>query len=134
MSAAAGMWEALRKVEQRFAELTEMLGSSEVVGDPRKLRDLSRERARLEETIRTLAEYRSAERTLADDERAAALGDEELAELAGAELPELRERLGRLEGALKRLLLPRDPDDDKNVIVEIRAGTGGTRPRSSPAT
>ena len=126
MSAATGMWEALRKVEERFAELTEHArASSEIVSDPKKLRDLSRERARLEETIRTLAEYRSVERTLADDERAVASGDEELAELARAELPELRARLERLEGVLKRLLLPRDPDDDKNVIVEIRAGTGG---------
>jgi peptide chain release factor 1 len=119
------MWEALRKVEERFAELTEQLGRPEVAGDPRRLRDLSRERARLEETMRTLAEHRRASRMLDDDERAAASGDEELAELARAELPELRERLARLEGELRRLLVPRDPDDDKNVIVEIRAGTGG---------
>ena len=125
MSASPGMWEALRKVEERFAELTDMLGVSEIVSDPKKLRDLSRERARLELTIRTLGEHRSVERTLADDEQAVASGDEELAELARAELPELRARLEQLESALKRLLLPRDPDDDKNVIVEIRAGTGG---------
>ena len=125
MSASTGLWEALRKVEERFAELTELLGTSEIASDPKKLRDLSRERARLEETIRTLGEHRSVERTLADDERAAASGDAELAEMASAELPGLRTRLEQLEGALQRLLLPRDPDDDKNVIIEIRAGTGG---------
>ena len=119
------MWEALRRVEERFAELTELLGRPEIVSDPRKLRDLSRERSRLEETTRALAEYRGLERTLADDEAALASGDEELAELARAELPELQARRTGLEAALKRLLLPRDPDDDKNVIVEIRAGTGG---------
>jgi peptide chain release factor 1 len=119
------MWEALRRVEERFAELTDLLGRPEIVSDPRKLRDLSRERARLEETTRAMAEYRGLERTIADDEAAAASGDEELAELARAELPELQARLGPLEATLKRLLLPRDPDDDKNVIVEIRAGTGG---------
>jgi peptide chain release factor 1 len=119
------MEEALRKVEERFAELTEMLGRPEIVSDPRKLRDLSRERARLEETIHALAEFRRVRQIIVDDEQAAASGDEELAALARAELPELRERLEGLEGALKRLLLPRDPDDDKNVIVEIRAGTGG---------
>ncbi len=126
MSAGAnGMWEALRKVEERFAELTDLLGRPEVASDPKRLRDLSRERARLAETIATLAEHRRVASTLADDEAAAASGDEELAEMARAELPELRERGAALEAALKRLLLPRDPDDDKNVIVEIRAGTGG---------
>jgi peptide chain release factor 1 len=119
------MWEALRRVEERFAELTDLLGRTEVVSDPRQLRDLSRERARLEETTRAMDEHRGLERTIADDEAAAASGDEELAELARAELPELRTRLEQLEATLKRLLLPRDPDDDKNVIVEIRAGTGG---------
>ncbi len=125
MSATGGMWEALRKVEERFAELTDLLGRPEVVSDPRKLRDLSRERARLEETTKALAAYRGVERTLADDEAAIASGDEELAALAREELPGLKVRREELEGTLKRLLLPRDPDDDKNVIVEIRAGTGG---------
>jgi len=125
VSATAGMWEALRRVEERYAELTELLGRPEVTSDPRRLRDLSRERARLEETTRTLAGYRGLERTVADDEAALASGDEELAELARGELPGLKARLAELEATLKRLLLPRDPDDDKNVIVEIRAGTGG---------
>ena len=119
------MWDALKKVEERYAELTRLLGTVEVASDPRKLRELSKERASLEETIRVLDQHRKVERTIADDEHAAASGDPELAEMARAELPELRERLGRLEGDLKKLLLPRDPDDEKNVIVEIRAGTGG---------
>ena len=84
------MWEALKKVEARFAEIEQQLGSSEVLSDPRKLRDLSRERSRLGETIRTLAEYRRVEATVRDDEAAIASGDRELAELAEAELPELR--------------------------------------------
>ena len=125
MSGPSGMWEALRKVEERFAELTDSLGRPEVVSDPKRLRDLSRERARLEETIRALTEYRGVARTIADDEQAVASGDAELAELAHAELPELRERLAALEATLKKHLIPRDPDDDKDVIVEIRAGTGG---------
>jgi peptide chain release factor 1 len=119
------MWEALRKIEERFAEVTELLGRPEVAGDPRKLRDLARERARLETTVNTFAEFRRVEATIADDEAAIASGDAELAELAQAELPALRERRDALEAELKKLLLPRDPDDDKNVIMEIRAGTGG---------
>ena len=117
--------EALRRVEERFAELDGLLADPEVVRDTRKLRDLSKERARLQETVRASAEYRSIEATVADDEAAIASGDADLAELAGGELPELRARLDTLGEELKKLLLPRDPDDDKNVIVEIRAGTGG---------
>jgi peptide chain release factor 1 len=119
------MWDALKKVEDRYAELTRLLGTVEVASDPRKLRDLAKERASLEETMRVLTEHRKVAKQLADDEQAAKSEDAELAELAQAEIPELQERLQRLEEELKRLLLPRDPDDDKNVIVEIRAGTGG---------
>ncbi|TMQ58514.1 MAG: peptide chain release factor 1 [Candidatus Eisenbacteria bacterium] len=119
------MWDALKKVEARYSELTDLLGRPEVAGDARKLRDLSRERASLEPTIEALAQHRKIASTVADDERAAASGDPELAELAEAELPELRAKLVKLEEELKALLLPRDPDDDRNVIVEIRGGTGG---------
>jgi len=119
------MWDALKKVEARFAELTDLLGRPEVVSDPRKLRDLSRERAQLEKTVNAFAEYRRVEKTIADDEAAVASGDPELKELAEAELAELKPRRESMEAELQKLLLPRDPDDDKNVIVEIRAGTGG---------
>ncbi len=117
--------EALRRVGERYAELDTLLASPDVSRDPRKLRDLSKERARLQETVRASAEYRSLEATIADDEAAVASGDAELAELAQAELPELIVRREALTEEIKKLLLPRDPDDDKNVIVEIRAGTGG---------
>ena len=119
------MQEALKKAEARFAELTDLLGQPGVASDPRRLRDLSRERSRLDSTMKTLAEYRKVDSTIRDDEAAAASGDAELAEMAQAELPELRERLAKLEAVLIQALLPRDPDDDKNVIVEIRAGAGG---------
>jgi peptide chain release factor 1 len=121
----ANMTQALERVEERFAELDRLLSDPAVASDPRQLRDLSRERARLAETVRRSAEYRDVVKTIADDEAAVASGDAELAELANAELPELRAREEALAGELRKLLLPRDPDDDKNVIVEIRAGTGG---------
>jgi peptide chain release factor 1 len=119
------MWDALRKVEERHAELGRLLADPEVTRDPRRLRDLAKERAALDQTMAALADYRRAEATLRDDEAALASGDTELADLARTELPELKTRLAALEASLKKLLLPRDPDDDKNVIVEIRAGTGG---------
>src|SRR5258705_1566908 len=119
------MWDALKKVEARFAEIDQLLATPEVGSDPRRLRDLSKERATTEPPIRACSEYRRIAQTVKDDEAAVASGDPELAELANAELPELRERLAQLETELKRLLLPRDQDDDRNVIVEIRGGVGG---------
>ena len=119
------MWDALKKVEERYGELTRLLGTVEVASDPKKLRDISNERASLEETVRVVGEHRKVSKTLEDDVRAANSGDPELAEMARAEIPELKERLERLEAELKKLVLPRNPADDKNVIVEIRAGTGG---------
>ncbi|HTM57139.1 MAG TPA: peptide chain release factor 1 [Candidatus Udaeobacter sp.] len=121
----ANLEEALKKVETRFEELGALLSDPEVARDPRKLRDFARERSRLDDTVQTHATYRRTAATIADDERAVASGDRELAELAEAELPELREKLAKLEEDLKRMLVPRDPDDDKNVIVELRAGVGG---------
>lgn len=125
MSMDPTMVEALRRVEERFAEIERLLSEPGIASDRGRLRDLSKERARLQETVARSAEYRDVAKTIADDEAAVASGDPDLAELANAELPELRERADSLVSQLKKLLLPRDPDDDKNVIVEIRAGTGG---------
>ena len=111
------MKEALQKVVERFDELGRLLADPEVVRDPRKLRDYSKERSRLEETVQALALHRRTESTIADDEAALASGD--------AELIAQRRQLGATEARLKKLLVPRDPDDDKNVIIEIRAGVGG---------
>jgi peptide chain release factor 1 len=119
------MWDALKKIEDRYAELTGLLGTVEVASDPRRLRDLAKERASLDHAVRVLDQYRRVQATLEDDERVLASGDAELGELAQAEIPALKERQQQLEDELKKLLLPADPDDDKNVIVEIRAGTGG---------
>ena len=119
------IWEALKKVEERFGEIDSMLLDPNVTSDPRKIRDLSKERAQLSETIRTLGEFRKVEQTIADDKAAIDSGDAELSEFALAELPGLEGQREHLEGELKKLLLPRDPDDEKNVIVEVRAGTGG---------
>jgi peptide chain release factor 1 len=119
------MWDALKKVEERHAELTRLLSDPAVTSNPRQLRDLSKERAQLDPTIAALDRHRKLSRTIDDDREAIASGDADLAELARAELPELETNISTLEDELRKLLLPRDPDDDKNVIVEVRAGTGG---------
>jgi peptide chain release factor 1 len=119
------MQDAIRRAEARYQELTDLLGRPEVATDPVKLREYSRERARLEEVVRAAAELRRVEQSLAEDRVALASEDAELVELARAEIPQLEARRDELERTLQRLLLPRDPNDDRNVIVEIRAGTGG---------
>jgi len=121
----ATLQQALARVEARFAELDRLLAEPDVARDPKRLRDLSRERSRLARTVETSEQYNRLQKTLADDRAAVASGDAELAELAQAELPELEARETTLSEELKKLLLPRDPDDDKNVIVEIRGGVGG---------
>ncbi len=125
MSMDATMLGALTRVEHRFAELDRLLAEPDVARDPRKLRDLSRERSRLLHTVQLAGEYRKLAATIADDRAAIASGDAELAELAQAELPELEARESALSVELKKQLLPRDPDDDKNVIIEVRGGVGG---------
>ena len=117
--------QALVRVEARFAEIDRLLAEPEVARDPAKLRDLSRERAGIVRTVEVSSEHRRLAQTIADDREAIASGDAELAELAQAELPELEARATVLAGELRKLLLPRDPDDDKNVIVEVRGGVGG---------
>src|SRR2546427_791221 len=77
------MWEAIKRLEARYGELTQLLSDASVTGDHRRLRDLSRERSRLEDTMRALEDYRRLERTIHDDEAAAASGDAELAQLSG---------------------------------------------------
>ena len=121
----ATLQQALARVEARFAELDRLLAEPDVARDPKRLRDLSRERSRLARTVETSEQYNRLQKTLADDRAAVASGDAELAELAQAELPELEARETTLSEELKKLLLPRDPDDDKNVIVEIRGAEGG---------
>jgi peptide chain release factor 1 len=119
------MWEALEQAEKRFEDLTNQLSDPAVLSDTNRLRDVAKERSRLEQLIKVLAEYRSVDKQITDDEEALQSGDAELTELAEAELPELKERQVAMQAELQRLLLPRDPNDDRNVVVEIRAGTGG---------
>ena len=112
-------------VERRYADLEGALVDPAVIGNRKEYVRLSKERADLEEIVQRYREWKhlSAEvdghKALLDEE------DEDLRELAKAELPALRQQVEVLEAHLRRLLLPRDPNDDRNVILEIRAGTGG---------
>ena len=119
------MFEKLKGVEKRFLELEKLLSSPEIVSDRNAFQQLSKEHA---ERSNIVAVFRDYEQILADLEDSLELlkdGDPEIKELARDEVDSLTEQKTGLEGELKKLLLPRDPNDDKNVIIEIRAGTGG---------
>ena len=117
------MLEKLAGIEQRYEELNQLL--MQIGDDYQKAAELSIERAGLEPLVEKARQYRQ---TLTRLEEARALlegEDGELRPLAEAEIAELQPRLEQLEGEIKNMLLPRDPRDERNVIVEIRAGTGG---------
>ncbi|PMR78798.1 peptide chain release factor 1 [Billgrantia endophytica] len=110
---------------ERFEELAALLAEPEVIADQSRFRDYSREYAELESLVDAWRDYRGTEVDLADAEQLAEDSDAEMRELAGMELVEGRERLAALEIRLKRLLVPKDPDDSRNIFLEVRAGTGG---------
>jgi peptide chain release factor 1 len=120
------MRERLEEIERSYQELTRELSSPEVASDPSRLRDLGRRHRELEEIVSTYRDYRKA---LADAEDARALsrdeGDPESQAFYRQEAREAAERAKKLEERLEILLLPKDPNDDKDVIMEIRAGAGG---------
>src|ERR671910_3813111 len=115
----------LDELERRANELDHLMGDPAVATDPTRLMELGRERADLEQVVGAYRDLRGIEDTIGETEVMINDGDRELAELAEEELRGLREQRDELEGQIRRLLVPKDPNDEKNVIVEVRAGTGG---------
>src|SRR2546428_603252 len=119
------MFERLADIERRYEELERLLPARAVTGTRREFAKLARERAQLDETVACRRERQRVAREGAEHRELAHGKDEELRELARGELPALEERLEELDATLKRLLVPRDPNDERNPVLEIRAGTGG---------
>lgn len=119
------MWDKLQGIEERYENLTQMLADPEVVSNPARLAEVAREHAELEEIVTVYREYREASRHLEEARSLLEERDPELRELAEAEVEQLQERLRALEEKLRVLLLPKDPRDQRDVIMEIRAGAGG---------
>jgi len=120
------MWDRLAATERRFQELTAQMGRPEVASDHEQVQKLARERASLEELVSLLHEHREAEKALAEARAIASeTADPELVALAKDEVDQLTSRLEDMEALLKRALVPRDARDERDVIVEVRAGTGG---------
>ncbi len=120
------MFDRLEDTLVRFEELLSMLSEPDVANDPKRFQKLMKEQADLAPIVEAYKEYKVNKQNIEDS--LAMLqeeNDEELRELAKEELAESKEKVEELEQKLKILLLPKDPNDDKNVIVEIRAGAGG---------
>ncbi|MBI5828801.1 MAG: peptide chain release factor 1 [Chloroflexi bacterium] len=117
------MFDKLNGIETRYDELNRLMSDPTALENYAKVAEYARERSGLEDLVTAFREYKSVLKE-SDDARAM-LNSEEMKELAEAELPGLEQRQAELEARLKDMLLPRDPRDQKNVIVEIRAGAGG---------
>ncbi len=117
------MWEKLEQIARRYAEIGELLLVPEIYGDAKELRRLSREQKEIEAVVEAYQDYRRTEQDIA--EATELLSDPELKAMAQEELSAGKERLAELYERLRILLLPRDPNDGKDVIVEIRGGVGG---------
>ncbi|MQA90897.1 MAG: peptide chain release factor 1 [Gemmatimonas sp.] len=121
------MNERIREIEQRYGEISSLLADPAVLADQSRLRDLSREHSQLAEVVAAIARFRTVEAELRDarEMQAEAGSDAELATMAGQEADRLEAELARVTADMKLLLVPRDPLDDRDAVVEIRAGTGG---------
>ncbi|MGG6294248.1 peptide chain release factor 1 [Leptolyngbya sp. AN02str] len=125
--AEAYLLDKLKSVEQTFNELTRRLADPDIATDPGEFQRVAKARSSLEETVAAFEAWKKAQSDL-DEARHVlreAGGDAELREMASLEIEELQSKIAELEVLMKVLLLPRDPNDDKNIMLEIRAGAGG---------
>jgi peptide chain release factor 1 len=119
------MFDKLKGVEERFKEIESALSAPDVVKDRAAFEKLSREHADLSKVVTVFREYQGVVEELADSQELMQDADPEMKSLARTEVARLTETREALEVSLKKLLVPKDPNDDKNIILEIRAGTGG---------
>ena len=119
------MFEKLKTIEKRYEELTNLLMDPAILANPADLQKYSKEQADLRPLVEKIQEYTKVLHDIEEAEQLLTENDGDLRELAQAELDELGEKKPRIEQDLKLMLVPEDPRDKKNVILEIRAGTGG---------
>ncbi|MFB4163324.1 peptide chain release factor 1 [Alteribacillus sp. JSM 102045] len=120
------MLDRLQAVENRYEELNELLSDPEVINDSKKLREHSKEQSDIAETVQTYRKYKEVTSQLDDAKSMLEESmDDEMEDMVKMEIEELSEKKEELEEKLKVLLLPKDPNDDKNVIVEVRGAAGG---------
>lgn len=117
------MFEKLEAVEKRYDELTKMIADPEVISNNSEWQKLMKEHASIEEIVQKFREYKKVKQSMEEAEEL--MQDPDMKELAEEEYYTSKEQLPKLEEELKFLLIPKDPDDDKNIMCEIRAGAGG---------
>lgn len=117
------MFEKLEAVEKRYDELTKMIADPEVISNNSEWQKLMKEHASIEEIVQKFREYKKVKQSMEEAEEL--MKDPDMKELAEEEYYASKEQLPKLEEELKFLLIPKDPDDDKNIMCEIRAGAGG---------
>ncbi|MEA2751313.1 MAG: peptide chain release factor 1, partial [Myxococcales bacterium] len=115
--------DKLEQLSRRYVELDDLLCDPRVLADRNQLTKLNKERTDIEAIVQAFGRYRTLEKKIREDEEA--LADPELRELVEMELPGLQAERSTLEGQIQLLLLPTDPNDKKNVVLEIRGGEGG---------
>ncbi|EGQ9980112.1 peptide chain release factor 1 [Vibrio parahaemolyticus] len=121
----ASILTKLETLVERYEEVQHLLGEPDVIGDQDKFRALSKEYSQLEEVTKCFQAYQQAQDDLAAAEEMAKEDDEEMREMAQEEIKDAKEAIERLADELQILLLPKDPNDDRNCFLEIRAGAGG---------
>src|SRR5450755_748412 len=119
------MFSKLESVERRYEEILARLGTAEAQTDPSAFRRLSKELSEIEPIVERFREYKTLVRDIGHTEELVSGGDADMRELAREELKALVARREALVAELKVLLIPKDPNDEKNIVLEIRAGTGG---------
>jgi len=119
------MFNRLAAIEEKYETLTERLSDPETIKDRNLFMRLSKEQSDLKPIVDKFREYKKILSAIEEDEEVLSSGDKELKVLAEEELEDLRQRKAEVVEELKLMLLPKDPRDEKNVIIEIRAGTGG---------
>jgi len=119
----ASIEEKLERLTERYQEVGALLSDPDVIGDQNRFRGLSKEYAELEPVVQSYERYHQVKSNR--EEAEGLLSDPEMRDMAREELQECDQQLGPMEEELQRLLLPKDPNDGKNVFLEIRAGTGG---------
>ena len=117
------MFEKLEAVEKRYDELTKMIADPEVISNQSEWQKLMKEHASMEEIVSKFREYKKVKQSMEEAEEL--MQDQDMKELAEEEYYSSKEQLPKIEEELKVLLIPKDPDDDKNIMCEIRAGAGG---------
>jgi len=119
------MFDKLKGVEEQLVNIEKLLSDPDVIKDQEAYRKYSMERAELSKIVSVYRDYKQVAKDIKESKDLLKDGDEDIKGLAREELQQLYERSEKLEQELKRLLIPRDPNDEKNIVLEIRAGTGG---------